>query len=272
MSILPETKELGGIVRKNLHVFYILDTSKSMQGERISMLNAAMEETLKALGEAAKKNSDAKIKVAIMEFNTGARWITEDGPEDFDADDFAWTPLTAGGLTDMGAALTELNSKLSQRGWLKSMEGALMPILIFMTDGRPTDNYLKALEEIKKNRWFARATKIGFAVGDKEDTDMVKTIETVVGNIEAVITTSDLEQFRRLLKFVTLTSSMLASRSIGAEEVDGKRVVEDAKKLEEDGSAEETLPEETSAEEAESDPQTQDSLPEADPFNSKDFQ
>ena len=39
-------------------------------------------------------------------------------------------------------------------------------------------------------------------------------IADIVGNSEAVIQTNDLELFKRLLKFVSVTSSMLVSQSV----------------------------------------------------------
>lgn len=195
--------------RKDLHVFYVLDTSGSMDGTKISTLNRAMEETTQALMDVAKSNGDAKLKIAVMEFNTKCKWVTTNGPEDLE-EDFIWDPRDAGGLTDMGAALKELNSKLSRKAFLNSMTGALMPIIIFMTDGFATDNYEKALEEIRRNRWFQHGTKIGFAFGDDAD---LKMIASVVGNSEAVIRTTDYELFRKLLRFVSVTASKLVSES-----------------------------------------------------------
>ena len=206
---MPSTDNLTESPRKELHVFYVLDTSKSMEGAPISALNHAMEETTEALKTLAKNNGDAKIKIAVMEFNTGCRWITSNGPEDFE-EDFEYEYLEAGGLTDIGSALKELNSKLSRHAFLNSMTGALMPVIIFMTDGYATDDYEEALEEIRQNRWFAHGIKIGIALGDEPDVIM---LSSVVGNSEAVIKATDLELFKRLMKFVSVTASMLVSQS-----------------------------------------------------------
>lgn len=213
--------------RKDLHIFYILDTSKSMADQgKIETLNAAMKETLEAIQSEAKKNADAKLHAAVMEFNSGAYWITQHGPEALE-EDFIWTPLRAGGLTDLGAALNELNAKLSKKAWLDSMTGALMPILIFMTDGQPTDNYKKALEEIRKNKWFLESTKIGFAIGDNADEEV---IAEVVGNKEAVIKTTDLDEFRKLMIFVSVRTSLLVSESQIGGELDVKKIIDEGRK------------------------------------------
>lgn len=218
---------LDPMPRKDLHVFFVLDTSSSMKEYgKIEMLNRAMKETLNALQEEARKNADAKLNVAVLEFNSGFRWITANGPESLE-EDFIWDDLSAGGLTDIGMALGELNKKLSRHSWLGSMTGALMPVIIFMTDGQATDNYKKYLDEIRQNRWFANSVKIGFAVGDSADVDM---IAEIVGNIEAVIQTNDLETFRKLLVFASVRSSLLRSQPVIAEEIDGAKIVEEAKK------------------------------------------
>jgi uncharacterized protein YegL len=197
-----------------------------MEGAKISALNHAMEECTEALKTLAKSNGDAKLKIAVMEFNSGCRWITSNGPEDLE-EDFEYEYLECGGMTDIGAALKELNSKLSRKEFLSSMTGALMPVIIFMTDGYATDNYEKALEEIRANRWFANGTKIGFAIGEEPD---VRMLSSIVGNSEAVIKTTDLELFKRLMKFVSVTASMLVSQSATTDMVStGGDIVKQAK-------------------------------------------
>lgn len=222
---MPAIPVLGSTPRKDLHVFYILDTSGSMDGEKISKLNHAMEECTVALTNIAKKNADAKLKIAVLTFNSKCEWVTKNGPEELE--DFEWEYVEAGGLTVMGEALKELDSKLSRHKFLNSMMGALMPVMIFMTDGYATDDYMQALEEIRKNKWFRRGTKIAFAIGDDADTSM---ISSIVGNKEAVIQTSDLSLFERLMKFVTVTASMLVSESHTSEtDTSGDAVVAKAK-------------------------------------------
>ena len=200
--------DLGPCARRALTVFYVLDTSGSMSGTPIATLNRAMNETIEALKTVAKSNADALLKVAVLEFNSGCNWVNPSGPEEME--DFLWEDLEAGGLTDVGAALKELDSELSRHAFLQSMTGAYLPVIIFMTDGFATDDYKKALLEIRNNKWFSRATKIGFALGDSPD---MKMISEIVGNSEAVIKTEDLDLFARLIKFVSVTSTMNGSQS-----------------------------------------------------------
>lgn len=235
---MPQISERTGMPRKELTVFYVLDTSGSMGSDgKITALNCAMEESIVALTDLAKSNGDAKLKIAILEFNSGYKWVTLNGPEYLE-EDFEYEHLKAGGLTDMGAALKELNNKLSRHSYLQSMTGALMPIIIFMTDGMATDDWKSGLEVIRKNKWFNRGTKIGFAIGEDPDVAM---IASVVGNSEAVIKTTDLELFRKLMRFVTVTSSMLVSTSQTPDTaVDAGSIVKDAiKQTDSEGNVEE---------------------------------
>ena len=197
--------------RRALHVFYVLDTSGSMDGLPIERLNNAMVATMDALRQVAEHNGNAQIKVAVMEFNSNFRWMQPAGPED--AEDFLWENLMAAGLTNIGAAIAELDSKLSPDAFLRSSTGALMPVIIFMTDGFATDSYGEALARIRQNPFYAGATKVGFAIGEQPDTAM---IADIVGSDESVIRTDDLGLFANLLRFVSVAGSKGASVVHGA--------------------------------------------------------
>jgi len=192
-----------------------------MEGLRIATLNRAMQETIDVLKEQAHSNADAKLKIAVLEFNTKPRWLNPAGPEDME--DFIYEDLKPGGLTEVGVALDELGSKLSREKFLKSMTGAYLPVLIFMTDGYATDEYEDALKRISANRWFSRGIKIGFAIGSDADQEM---IAKIVGTPEAVIRTEELEVFARLLKWASVTASMMCSRTrTSANPITGRDII-----------------------------------------------
>lgn len=205
---MPLRTNMTAAMRPILPVFYILDTSGSMRNQPIGVLNRAMDNTISALQQVAAHNSNAQVKVAVMEFNSSVRWIQPAGPENLE--DFFWQDLAASGMTNMGAALHELNNKLSRNAYLSSMSGAYLPVIIFMTDGYANDDYEPELAKILTNRWFAKATRVGFAIGKSPDTEM---IAKLTGDSEAVIRTDDLGVFARLLRFVSVSASTLASNS-----------------------------------------------------------
>ena len=209
--------------KKELHVFYVLDTSGSMTGAPITALNLAMRETVAELADISMNSNDASLKIAVMTFDSDIGWVTRGTNGLEDAEDFIWTDLNAGGLTSLGAALKELNKKLSRNEMMASTMGNKIPVIIFMSDGYPTDGWTSELEELKKNKWFAAATKIAFALGDDADCDA---LAKVVGGPEAVIRTNDLVAFRKMIRIVSVAASLARSQSAtSSDEMDGGSIV-----------------------------------------------
>ena len=205
--------EMPMMARRELYVFYVLDTSGSMRGLPIATLNRAMEESMLALSRVAAQNGNAKIKMAVLEFNSKCHWMQSAGPEEMS--DFLWQDMRASGLTFMGAALRELNSKLTKEAFLRSTTGIYMPVIIFMTDGFANDDYQAALSEAMQNEMFREAVRIGFAVGDGADEQM---IARLTGDPKAVLSTSDLDLFADLLVFVTESVSTMSIMPDGAKQ------------------------------------------------------
>lgn len=201
---------MSGAMRPVLNLFYVLDTSGSMRGDPITQLNRAMRTTLDAVRDENQYNNQAQVKVSVLEFNSNCRWLNPHAAEDLDT--FIYDNLAAGGGTNVGAAIKELNSKLSQKEFLHSESGNLLPIIIFMTDGYPTDpdEWPRELEKALHNKWFSRATRIGFAIGRRPDQE---TIARLAGSAEHVIHTQDLGDFALLLRWASVTSTMMQSQS-----------------------------------------------------------
>ena len=167
------------IVRRELHVFYVLDSSRNMCGSPITALNHKVEKSISALQKLT--DCDARLKIAALKFNSDCKWITEDGPEDLE--NYKWKYISAGGDCNLGCALDELNSKLSRKGFLSSMIGVFWPIIIFVTDGHPDDCYQDSLVKLQDNAWFRHASKIGLVVSDTCDTDLLAQITGTHGII-----------------------------------------------------------------------------------------
>lgn len=229
---MANTKNLETVARKVLPIIYVLDTSGSMSGDRIASVNEAMNETMEVLKDVSAKNPDAEIKVGVLKFSSGAEWVTNGLVF---MEDFYWNDVKAGGVTDLGSALKELDSKLSRSEFLVSDTGFCVPVIMFMSDGQPTDNYEKALEDIKNNnKWFKYATKISIAVGDDADTEA---LAKIAGNKEAVVSVTDVETLKMLIKVASVTASMINSKSrTTAESGNAVEIIQETKKqMGEDG-------------------------------------
>lgn len=218
--------EVGGeLVKKVLPIIYVIDTSGSMDGDRISTVNEAMHECEEILREKSEENPDSEIKIGALKFSSGAQWITKSGLVALE--DFYWNDVQAGGVTDLGAALKELDAKLSRSSFLVSETGFCLPVIIFMSDGGPNDDWKKAHKHIcENNRWFASARKIAIAIGDDADKDV---LTELVGNIEAVVQANNLETLKNLIVRVSASASMLAGSSrMAGDEIGGAAILDDA--------------------------------------------
>lgn len=211
MSIL---KDITPSPRRVMTLFYLVDASGSMGGTRIGTVNSAMEECIPLLQEVAQANDDAEIKVAILQFSSGCSWITpSSGP--IGLDDLVWNDLHAGGITDFGAALLELNKKLSRNEFLKSQTGAYAPVILLLSDGGPTDNWEDALNKLKANNWFKNAIKIAI---DIESGSERSVLAAFTGNPEAILDAKDKSTLKKMIHKVSVRASEFQSHSKQSEE------------------------------------------------------
>jgi uncharacterized protein YegL len=206
MSLL---EEITPSPRKVMTLFYLVDTSGSMSGSRIGTVNAAMEECIPLLKEVAAANDDAEIKVAILQFSSGCSWVTPaSGPVGLD--DIIWNDLQAGGMTEFGGALMELDKKLSRNEYLQSQTGAYAPVILLLSDGGPTDNWEVGLNQIKQNNWFKHAIKIAIDIESGSDRSV---LAQFTGNPEAILDAKDTATLKKMIHKVSVRASEFQSHS-----------------------------------------------------------
>lgn len=202
-------EEISPAPRKVMTLFYLIDTSGSMSGARIGAVNAAMDECRTLLKDVAAVNDDADIRIAVMQFSSGCEWVTPPtGP--VSVEDFQWRDLNAGGITDFGAALTELDKKLSRNEFLKSQTGAYAPVILLFTDGEPNDNWEDPLKHIKENNWFKNAIKIAIDINGESKKDV---LAQFTGTMEAIIESDNNEMLKNMIKKVSVRASEFQSHS-----------------------------------------------------------
>ena len=161
----------------------------------MGQVNDTIENILPEIGEISSTNADAEIKIAVLEFSSGIEWMY---PEPISAEDFTWQNLEAGGLTSMGEAFKELNTKLSQTtGFMKEAAGSFAPAIIMLSDGEPTQEYKHALEKLKANNWFKAAIKVAISIGDDGNKDI---LVDFTGTKEAVYTVHNREQLKKIIR------------------------------------------------------------------------
>ena len=162
------TPDVSNIVtslkKRAMVVFFVVDISGSMRGARIGAVNDAIRNVLPELKKRERGNTAAEIRIAVLEFSTRANWRTL-SPEPVST--FQYQDIeNVGGGTNYGTAFAALNEKLSRKQFLNATAGAYTPLIIFMTDGKPSDMglYKEELERLKQNKWFQYSTRAGIAI------------------------------------------------------------------------------------------------------------
>ncbi len=171
VATIPSMPERPGgkLASRPLHFVWIADCSGSMAFDgKIQALNNAIREAVPHMRTAAEQNPHAELLVRAMRFGTGAQWhIAEPTP----INSFAWTNLSAGGLTDLGAAMRLVTESLRVP---PMTDRALPPVLVLISDGHPTDDHDQAVDELLALPWGQRALRLAIAIGRDADHDVLE--------------------------------------------------------------------------------------------------
>jgi uncharacterized protein YegL len=209
---MPQPKGPGGVTKsKELHFFWLLDGSGSMQGEKIEALNYAIAEAIPGMQEAAGKNPEARVLVHALRFASDVEWISQNGapfegaPEPIPLSKFKWKDdfIKAIGDTHMGEALSKVADELDQ------------PILILVTDGHATDNFDEGLRKLMAQRLGKHAIRLAVGIGDEFDGDRLKKF---VGDekIPIIVPDAAKKSLADRIKFISTTAIVRSSQPIGA--------------------------------------------------------
>jgi len=134
---------------RNFPIYLLIDTSKSMRGEKIEAVMNGMQVLHSALRKDPYMLESAYI--SVLTFGSDVKQViplTEVAL-------FQPPSLSTGGATSLGAALkmaTEC-AKKEVRERTAEEKGDWKPFVFLMTDGYPTDDFQSGLEVFKKYRW-----------------------------------------------------------------------------------------------------------------------
>jgi uncharacterized protein YegL len=122
------------------------DTSGSMMGEPIEALNRG----LAAFREVFEKDplAASRVEARLVTFGSSV-----DAEGDWsEADEFNPAPLRAGGMTALGAGLTQALELIEDRKryYKSNDQDYFRPILLLLTDGAPTDDWGHAAERLRQ--------------------------------------------------------------------------------------------------------------------------
>ena len=207
-----DDEDLPAPTKKTMPLFYVVDNSGSMAGDKIQTVNAALEEIMGLLDEISKSNDDADIKIGCITFDTSAKIITK---TPVSPADFKYEITTNRGLTALGDALTKLDWMLSRDHFLKG-DNFVRPVIIFLSDGAPTDEWESKLKKLSENNWYKYALKFSFAIGkDANEPENKSILMKLTGSKsdELVMEVNNAVKLREYLKEISVVASKFNTRS-----------------------------------------------------------
>ena len=194
----------GELAVRPVHFFFLLDTSGSMSvGGKIQSLNRAVREAIPHMRKVASENSNSRILVRVVTFDSTARWHTAIQTP---IENFTFKDVSAGGSTEMGAALRLVAEQLR----MPPMERrAFPPVLLLISDGRPTDDFDTALSELLSLPWGKMSVRTAIGIGRDAD---YRILSKFISDPEIpVLEASNPEQLVRFIRFNSVTALMSAS-------------------------------------------------------------
>lgn len=195
-----------GVSRKSLVIFFLIDTSGSMKGKKMGELNTVMEELIPEIRKVGE--ADTEVKVAVLTFSTDVRWMYS---TPIPIEEFEWARLRASGVTSLGAALKELNVRMSRNGFLNSPSLSFAPVIFLMTDGYPSDDYKAGLKELQANSWYKFGLKAALGIGSEANDNV---LAEFTGSPDTVVHAYSGGQLAQMIKIIAVTSSQIGSKSM----------------------------------------------------------
>lgn len=206
----------GELASRPLHFIWIADCSTSMgTGGKIEALNQAIRDAIPQMRRVADENPNAEVLVRAIRFSSSAAWHVETPTP---IEEFEWQDLTHGGVTDLGKAIELLSKELT----IPPMsERALPPVLILVTDGQPTDDFRKPLEEMMKLPWGIKAVRLAIAIGKGTNTRVLK--EFINNPSIEPLEADNAEQLTEYIRWVSTVVLQSASSPASQKEVSASK-------------------------------------------------
>ncbi len=188
---------------RRLPVYLVLDSSGSMHGEPIEAVKNGVQVLVSTLRQDPYALETAYL--SVITFDSSVQQIvplTELGA-------FQQPDIQATGTTALGEALSMLAQRIESEveKTTSDKKGDWKPLVFLMTDGMPTDDWRKGLNDLKKTK---TGVIVACAAGPGVDTNILKQITEVVVQLD----TADSSTIKAFFKWVS------ASVSSGSQKVE----------------------------------------------------
>lgn len=182
--------------KKLADLFFVIDVSGSMAGDRITGLNNAMRSFISNFNNIHPIIEEAEVALSVLSYSSNSQWQYEDM---ININDYKWRDLEASGTTNLGNALKDLDCELENYS-----DSDISPLIVFITDGTPTDSFEKDYSTLKSKPGFLSSKCFCISIGPDARNVIEKATEFRVSDTSNL--TNVLDQILRIY----LDQSMIA--------------------------------------------------------------
>lgn len=194
-------------MHRRLPIYILIDTSYSMSGEPLKAVQNGLETLVKALRQDPQALETAYL--SVIEFNSEARQLEKLK----DLTEFQTPTLRVNGATSMGKSLSLL-VKCIQEEVLVDGRRDWKPMVFLLTDGIPTDNLQKGIEDLKK---INIGTFVACAAGSGAEVSNLEKITNLIVTLDE----TNRESITSFFKWVSASISVGSQKVEQGNQVDG---------------------------------------------------
>ncbi len=207
-------------------VIFVVEASERMFDGIGQIANTVISKLSEKIHSINMVSSSVKYEVAVLGFSSEVKWYTDGlvaAEKLYYSDGYIINEPISGDGKNLGSALRELNRSLSYEHLLYKHKPYLSPIICFITNGKPTDDYETALCKISYNYWFEHSTRFSL---DLSMNDVYDVLYKLCGdNSDAVVSVGLMHN--AVTKFFEMCQSAIESKylrraDVGCDDVSEK--------------------------------------------------
>lgn len=172
----------------------MIDTSGSMQGQKIGSVNDAMENLIADLS-AYSGNGD-EVFIAVEFFSRNVKWMDDNF---IWINSFEWKEPICTGMTSLGKAC------LSLAEFINSMKDKEVRIVL-LSDGCPTDDYDEGISMLETIPRFISSNRYAIAIGNDAD---IPSLVKFTADQDKVFQVTDLDNLLAAIKMAAIPKDAL---------------------------------------------------------------
>ena len=177
-----------------MFLYFLIDTSGSMDGAKIESVNDTMENVI---SELKLHSQDIDMFVNVISFARKSKWMFKQPTK---IDDLIWLPLSASGMTSLGNACKQLTKNIEQHVNQDEIT------IVLLSDGLPTDDFEEGFDKLNDCLYNKKANRYAIAL---EGAD-IATLNKFTNNQNTVF---QLESLENLLELILSTIYITTTKS-----------------------------------------------------------